>query len=616
MEMKAGSKVLRGAVVCLILAAAMTPVVVLGQVGASRTQAQLSDLMGAAQASGTYAHSAVNAAESFGLTVSSAQSQLSLGDTLLAEAEAYSQTGGNVSAGIESAQEAMQAYTRAATSATVALDDARPTSSADYQLALGAMEEINATAAVVASATAVACEGVGASTAGSGSLAQVCAQVDAKVASAMAGLSQAASLLAGVGGQASDTADITQAKSLVTSAGADVNASETALAAIATYTYSQRGGAYVSAVLTPMSAAANAVIRSEEAFQANLSSLQVAFSSYASAQRSAAANVTLSASSLADAILQVRTGPVDTSLGSAGATAAQVSGNMSALLKISGILALAGVVSDVDACASASSAYQADLAQAGSRVDAYAGTNLTGFTAYLGGVDSAAAAASSSGVAYSTACLKVVSDISILQSIPGVQAIYGDLTSLDISGSVGGVNSALVGEEASMSAVEVDVYALASTVASSEARITVGNGVLRAAGSLLTEGEPFLNYTSLGAVSQASASVQATSQSADSFNSAATSSTLATVGAFAGLNSGLGAAKSSLTAQTNASIDALVAAATYVNDDVRARVAEAASGQAQINAALQFFSSLDIPEGVNALATASAEFQAAAQVSP
>ena len=242
------------AVAVLMVLSALTPIVALGAVSATaQTQSQLTTLIGAAQTSGAYAHSAVVQASARGLTMGSAQAQLGQGDSLLATARADAQSGSNIDAGIQAVQAAMRDYTFASAAASLALSSVGLAGSVDYSVSEAAVTEVNATASIFSSVAAQAC---GAAGTGTDAFAKACSDVKTQVVAARAHLSQAASLLAQANGGASANVDYSQVMSLVTSARADVNATQSDLVTIAAYTYTQRGQTFYATVISPVSAKA------------------------------------------------------------------------------------------------------------------------------------------------------------------------------------------------------------------------------------------------------------------------------------------------------------------------------------------------------------------------
>lgn len=611
MRLHPGRRWLPATVACLLVAGIFAPLAVFGQSGGSQGQAQLAALVSAAAGSKAYATGVVDYAASSGLSVGAAEAKLSLGNSLLAGAQADLSAGAYPS-GIEAAQAAMSDFAAAASDSSVALGNAGLTASADYSAAVSAVAEVNATVNVIASVAAQACAGAS----GAQGLAQTCAQAEAQVATAGTDLSQAASLLVGSNGQAAASADVPQALSLVAQARAAIAPCQAELATIASFTYVQRGEAYVSAVLDPLYASANATLDAEQSVLSSVTAYQASWSGYSQAQASAAAGVTSAASALGTAISQVDPSSVSSSIGSAQSVAGQVSTEMTALLGITLLGTLyPNVIADVNNCATASGAYSSALASAQNWSGAYLQTPLSGFSSYLSTGTSYAAAVQADGSSYASACDTVVTDLSGLLNVLTlgslIQPIYSVLSGLQVSPTVSGANSALSQEIAGMSAVEGALSSLGGAVASGEPSISVSASLLAGAEAVSSEGSAYLNATAMAAMGQVYASVQATSQAAGSFISSAQACLQATVGGYAGALGSLGSASSSLGTQTRASARAAATAASYVQSDSQARAAATAAGRADVSQALQLFSAQNVPDGVSALADASLEFRAA-----
>jgi hypothetical protein len=614
MTPRARRSFLSGLAVCLLVAGAIAPVAVMGlSYGSIQSQVQLSTLLSAALASRSYAYSTVDTAASHGLAVGPSQAQLAEADALLASAQGDARSGSNVTAGIQSVHAAMNYYTDAAISASLALDKAGLASSLEYSETLGTVAAVNATASVVASAAAQGCSAASASN--SSALEQACVDVRSQISAATLHLDQAASLLMSSGGQSNAT--IGQAGSLVATAQAEVAAGQSDLAAIASFSYSQRGHAYFTSVLQPLSASANSTIGAEESFQANLTQFHSAFDAYAIAEESAAVNVTLSVSALANAIAQVNTTAVSSAIGASESTAAAVEADMAELQALPGIRLLTGVSADANATGSAASTYLSALSSAAADSASYSTRSISSFAQYLTAADADSTAVSTSGSAYVSAYAKAIGDLGApaVLSIPGVQAIYSGLSGLQVSGDVSTVGASLGQELTAMTAVNGDEAAASLTITSAEANIQAP-AVVSGASRLFAEGSIFLNQTAAGAASNANSSVHVAAGWAQTFLAAANGSLTATIGAIGSYSQAVASAQGSLALSTGNSVQAVASLVGYVGSDVASRTSDIADAQAQISAALAFFAGLDIPHGAEAAAQAYLFLEAASTLNP
>ena len=615
MNIHSERKWLPAAVALVLIGGIFAPIAVFGQADVSGQQGQLTALIGAAESSRSYAESAVSYAAANGLSVGTAQAQLSQGNSLLATAQADLQAGTNLGGGLLAVQAAMSDYAAAAESTSITLGNAGLTSSVDYYAALSAVTGVNATIDVVASVEAQACGAVAAASVAQGFV-QACAQVNAQVTAARADVSQASSLLVQSSGHVAASANISQALSLVAQARADMQACQSLLLTVASYTYTQRGEAYLTAVVDPLYASANATILSEQSLIANLTGYQSSWTAYALSQGSATANVGSSASALGTAISQVDTGAASISLAAASATAGDVSADMSALLAIAGILALSTLVSAIQACAAATTSYSGALASAGAWSGAYSRTQLSAFSSYLSTGSSDSATVASTGSSFVSAYQTVVADLAPYQfTIPGLQTVYNNLAGLQVSATVIGTNSALSQETSAMGIVQTDISSLNTAVSSGDAAILVSSNLLAHASVLSAEGGAYLNATARSALGEVSALASATLQAAQSYVASAQACLQASVGTYSSAASSLGASDASLGTQTQGSASATATAVTYVQSDSRARTAMAAAGQADLAGALQLFSDQNVSAGVAAMAQASVEFQSASGAS-
>ena len=372
----------------------------------------------------------------------------------------------------------------------------------------------------------------------------------------------------------------------------------------------------MTSVVIPLSSQANATIKSEEAIYANVTQFQSSFNAYAQSQAAASANMVSSASALATAIAKVNTGSVSTNITTAQHAAAEAELNMTALLGLVSGTLFPKVVADINACSSDAASYNSALGSAESQSAAYSQTQLSSYSTYASTMSSDNKSAQSAGSAYASACATVVSDVSTLFSIPGVQAIYTALVGLQISGSENNASASLQQETTAMATVLAEISSFNSTITSSSVEILLGANMVATAGSVPTEASVYVNSTGKAALSEVTTSIQATAQAAQSFVSAANAILRTTVSGFAAGASALSSASASLGSQTQATAGSTLAAAAYVNSDIGARTMEAMTGQLDVSQARQLFSSLNVSGGATAMTNAFLELQAASKVSP
>ncbi|MDG6982120.1 MAG: hypothetical protein JRM74_01560 [Nitrososphaerota archaeon] len=603
-------------VLCLLVAGLLAPIPIAGMPRASAQSAsQLSTLIAATEGSGAYARSVVGYASSQGLSVSSSQALLSQGDGLLAAAQ-QDAVSGNLAAGIGLAQAAMKDYASAAAAASLAISSAGLSATVEYTVVEQAIVEVNATVNAAASVASAACAGAGISSPGGEAFVQACTRLDARIDGAAANLTQAAALAAQADGQASATASFSQAMGLVEAARAGMNSTQSEFMAVASYGYAQRADAYVSAVVDPQYAQANATIGSEQSAVTGLSGYQTSWNAYSQSQASATASIISSASALDGAISQVNTGAVSTSVSAASTTAGKVNSDMSILLNLAGIMAFTNLVQAIQACETATTSYSNTLASAGAWSEAYSGTPLASFSSYLGTGTSDVVAVQSAGSAYVSDYQTVVADLTpILSALPAAQTVYGNLTSLQVSGTVDGANTAFGHETAAMGTVQADASSLNTSVSTSETAILVSGDLLAAASGASASGGAYLNATVRYSLGQVSTYASATAQAAQAFVASAQACLRASIGTYLSADTSLSASGASLGTQTKGSVSATTAAATYLEGDSRVRIAAVAAGRADLTQALQFFSSQNISAGAAAVAQANLEFQAASGAS-
>ncbi len=596
---------------CLIVGGLATPILAAGQTGPlPPTQAQLSALISAAEGSGLYARSVVGYASSHGISTASAQALISHGDAMLASAMADARSGADAD-GALAVQAAMNAYTSAAASASVAIGNAGLAGSLDSYTVEQAIAEVNATASAVASVGASACGQAGVSLGGA-AMVQACSQVEAQVAAARSSLSEAAAYAAQANGSADAAGLLSQAMEMVFAARGNLNSTQAGLLTIASYGYVQRAGAYVTAVIDPLAAQANSTIASEESVNSSYSQFQKGFSSYAQAQAASVSSMESSTSMLSAAISAVDTGAVGSNSTAAEGVSTQVNSDLSALLALPGISVLAGVVSDIGSCQAAAGAFNQAVRAANSQSDGYSLATFSAFSAYLTAMDQDTSNVRSTGTAYVTSYQTVIADLASLQAVPGVATLYSDLANLQVSGSVSGVESSLSQATVAMATVQTDISAYASAVTASAPAVSPQQTLLSAGTSAEADAQVYLNATGSAAMSQAAAAVQAVSQTAASLGVLASSSANSSIGAFAAAGAGVTSSGGALTAQTNSAVGFISAAAASLEADINFRIASTLAAQASIADALSLFSSLSVSRGVSDMAQASLDLRVAA----
>jgi trimeric autotransporter adhesin len=622
---RVGPRLLPAAIACLVLAGVFTPLVLQGQ-GVPPGPGQLSVLIGAAESSRLYAHSAVDFAVSHGLAMAGAQSRLDQGDSLLAAAKADAQAGNNLAAGIQAAEAAMSAYTGASTEATIALNNAGLTTSFDYYAAEDAIVEINATASVALAVTVQACASAGSAALNASAFAQSCSQVSTQVASARAHLKQAASLLVQAHGQANATLNLSQAFSLIESARGEVASCQSALVTIASYSYSARGRAYVSSVIVPFSAKANATIKAEQSVLANLTQLQRTYSAYDQSQSNAVANVTSSASAVASVITQAQTdaATVSTKVSSAQSTETQtqqdLSGISSLIAPFTSVSAVAALQASIQTAESSATAYSSKASIAGNDASAVDSTSIASLSTYLTTVQGDQTSVSAAAATYSSACASVQAQLTAVVDLGIISGLAQWQTNLAtdcsaVTSTTANLGAAIQSEVSDITKIQTKASSFASVISSSTSAILVDTSLVSTAGSVSTKGKTYVNATSNVALAKVSTEVQATAQTAQSLIASANACLQASVSAYASSALALSNSAAALRTQSHGYVTMLATAASYVGSDTRTRTSDAAMGRADVSQALKLFSALNISAGAATLAQASIEFQTASSVS-
>jgi trimeric autotransporter adhesin len=622
---RVGSRLLPAAIACLFLAGVFTPLALQGQ-GVPAGPAQLSVLIGAAESSRLYAHSAVDFAVSHGLAVAGAQSHLDQGDSLLASAKADAQAGNDLAAGIQAAEAAMSAYTEASAEATIALSNAGLATSFDYYAAEDAIVEINATASVALAVTAQACASAGAAALNAAAFAQACSQVNTQVRSTRANLNQAASLLVHAHGQANATLNLSQAILLIESARGEVASCQSALVTIASYSYSARGRAFVSSVVVPLSAQANATIKAEQSVLANLTQLESTYAAYDQSQSTAVANVTSSASAVATVISQAETdaATVSTKVSSAQSTETQtqqdLSGISSLIAPFTSVNAVAALQTSIQTAESSGTAYSSKASAAGNDVSALDSTSIASLSTYLTTVQGDQTSVSAYTAAYTSACSSVQAQLTAVVNLGIISGLAQWQTNLTtdcsaVTSTTSNLGTAIQSVVSDITTLQSKASSLASVISSSTSAVLVDTSLVSTAGSISTKGKAYVNATSNAALAKVSTEVQATAQTAQSLITSANACLQASVSAYASGALVLSNSAASLRTQSHGYVTMLATAASYVSSDTRTRTSDAVVGRADVSQALQLFSALNVSAGAATMAQASVEFQAASSVS-
>ncbi len=625
MNAMGGRILLPATIACLVVAGVFTPLVLQGQ-GSQTGPSQLSVLVRAAESSKLYAHATVDFAVSHRLAVTGAKAQLDQGDSLLTSAKADSQAGNNLAAGIQSAEAAMSAYTEASTEATVALSNAGLAASADYYAAEDAIVEINATASAALSVAAQACASADAAALNAAAFADACSKVNTQVASARAHLSQAASLLVRANGQANATFDFSPVISLIASARGEVTSCQSALATIASYSYSTRARSFVSTVIVPLSAQANATIKAEQSIMANLTQLESTYAAYDGSQASAVASLTSSAAAVSSAISQAQTdvASVSTSVSAAHSTEVQaqqdLAGISSLIAPFIGVSAVASLQASIQAAELSATAYDAKATTVGNDASAFASTSVSSLSAYLTTVQGDQTSVSAAASLYTSACATVQAQLATVVSLGIISGLaqWQTILSTDcssVTSTTAGLGTALQTEVSDITSLQTKASSFASSISGSTSAILVGPALISTAGSVSAEGKSFVNTTLSAALAKVSTEVQATAQAAQSLITSASAGLQVSVSTFASDALALSNSAVALRTQSQSYLMVLTTAGSYLNSDTRSRVSEAAIGQADISQAMQLFSGLNVSAGAASMAQAYLEFQAASSVS-
>lgn len=597
------------AIVVGLIISVFVPAVALGQNDSANSQAALGEIITAAESAEAYANETVMLAAAHGVSVSSAQSQLSQGDSLLAQAKSDAQAGA-MAAGTQAAQASMAAYAGAAAAASLALTNAGFSLGTDYEAAVSAATEVNATLSVVAAVSARACGSAGGVIVNS----STCSQASAQISAARTDLDRASSLLVQSSGQENASGTLPQALSLIAGARNQAQAAVLTISTLAAHTYSQRAQAYVSAVVDPLAAQANYTVESESSVNSSFSQLQADYTSYSGTQESSIGAVTGSASTLTASIAAVDVNGVDASSASAEAVATQVETNLSALLALPGVTLQAGVVSDIKSCQSALSSYAQSVDAVVSGTDAFQSTKISAFQAYTASLGQNASEVGAMGGAYVSAYGRVLSDLASILGVPGVSAIYGNLSGLQVSGSVNGLDASLAAAVSTVTTVQSDAAAFAGAVTAQAASVTLSTSLLDNASADVAAAVPFLSGTGASAMSNVSSSLLGVQRSSGNFAGQAGLMTNETVGLFGAAAAALATDGGDVVTETNATGGAISAAAGYLASDLAFRASMVAAAQGELGTALELFSELDVSGGTSAIAQASIDFHDASSV--
>lgn len=625
MNVMGGRRLLPAAIACLVLVGVFTPIVLQGQAAPTGPN-QLSVLIGAAESSKLYAHATVDYAVSHRLAVTGAQAQLNQGDSLITSAKADAQTGNNLAAGIQAAEAAMSAYTAASTEATLALSNAGLTASVDYYAAEDAIVEINATASAALSVAAQACANAGAAALNAAAFAQACSQVKAQVASARVHLGQAASLLIQANAHASAALNLTQALSLIASARGEVASCQSAVITIASYSYSARARAFITSVVVPLSAQANATIKADQSILANLTQLESTYAAYDRSQASAVSTVTSSAGAVSSAISQAQTdvASVSTRVSAAHNTEVQAqqdfAGVSTLIAPFTSVSAVASLQASIQAAESSATAYDSKANAAGNDASAFASIGINGLPAYLNMVQGDETSVSAAASAYTSACASVQAQLATVVNLGIISGLAQWQTALStdcssVTSTTAGLGTALQTEVSEITTLQSDAISLGSAISASTSAILVANSLLSTAASVSAAGKAYVNATSSIALDKVSTEVQTTAHAAQSLIASANACLQSSVSAFSSSALALSNSAAALRTQSQSYVTTLVTASSYVNSDTHTRISEAATGQADVSRALQLFSGLNVSAGAAEMTNAYLEFQAASSVS-
>lgn len=616
--------VLSAAAVCLLVAGVLTPIAVLAQLNPSPTpQQQLSAMVSAAESSRAYASSVVSAATLHNLDTSSADSQIAVGDRLLANATSDLSSGTNIAAGLVAAHSAMRAYAGAAATASLVLEQSGFTASVDLAGTSAAVAEVNATASLVASLAAHACSTTMVSAANEGAFNHTCAGISMGVANATLHLRQAAAVVAQVQAGASASASLSGAIRLIAESRAEVETASSLLQTVAAYSYSQRGQVFVETDLSQLYASANATVRTQGSAFANLVQLGGSFNSSLSARASGVANVTTAASNLLASIQSVNTtsDSVTSSISAALSTATKVKNNLTALgILVNGIQAGANLSTAIQTALTAEGDYATSLSVATGDIAGFSAYTLAGFHNYLTAVTAQQGFVDSNGTAYTRAYYEVQVQLKLLIAtglVLGLGQFNSTLTVLgkSVISTASNVHGALEGYVQASAAMNGEIAAMVNATSSASAWVEVDNSTLSTISTIAATESTYLSQSGNATVYEASAYLHTTATEATSFIASSRASIHGNVSTFTSAQASLSSRGQELVSNSSTSARAVATATAAVKADLQARTSAITSANADTSYALAMFSSLNIGAGVSAMAQASVELQAASATS-
>jgi hypothetical protein len=595
------------AALCILLAGAFIPATALSQTtSAQNSQGQLQTMIGLAEASRSYAQSVVEYASSNGLDVPDARALINAGDSFLATAKGDATSGADLQAGITAAQSAMREYTYASANATVTFNSGL-LASAEADSNSSAIAEVNFTASAVAYASQQAYLSASAGERGSATFSQAYGNVSSGVQNARAYLSQAAALVEGFRAGSLTTSSLSQAKSLVGEARAQLVAAGSALASLAALAYPDR----LKAFLAPALLAANSSVTSQASLLSNITLLESGLDSYAQAQASAASSIESSAAGLETVIASVDLGSAATAISAARHVTTLVQGNLTELASlVSSLPGSASLNTSIYAAQSAAASYSHDAALTSTASASFEGTVLVDFPAYAASIGANGSNLLSSSQEYVSSYGFAVGNLTafvgsgLVPPLIGAQllSLQTNLNSLYSSTVTltDNVNYYVQSEVQTMDSVTTALYSLFQHVGSSSSQIEVSQASIAALASVYGEEKAYLNYTGLASLSVAVSFVDQTNKSAVAYIAAAEAAFQATIGAFGGDVSSLSILGIQLRSQIHLALGALASAAAYVKADSDARAASLSSALGEISAALASFEGLDVAAGAAA----------------
>jgi len=617
------NRVIGFVIVLMMLIVAIVPLTFNAQGASVEPQStQLQTLIRTAISSRNYAITTVNFAMDQRLSVSGSQTLLASGNASLAASQSDLSSDSNLTDGIQLAQIAMSDFTKAATSASLSLQNSTNTF-LQISASLDSISASNNTSTQLSSTISLACAANPTNSSYNSQFKKYCTSGITYIGLATADLKQA-SLLLLPSETGMSAAGISHAQNLIEYANGNISLAATVVSQLAQLSYSQRVQQYITGPLAQSLSIANSTVSAQTNLVSSFSSALASYQSFSSQQSSvinsvefgaSAASVSASSATTAINVVSYDAASEQTTLSQASSDMTQLYSLILGLSSLPTLTQLQTDISNVEAAISSSSTSSAGLE---SQPGSFSQVTLNSLSVYSTTFQTAVNTAGSNNNELLTSVSSIQADInSAVTNYPLIASalVPWQSTLSTLYQSLSSSASTLVSDSQTattgLASLATSSNSLQSTLYSSN--IEVSSALESSVSSIYSSEGQYLNATALAKLQSSLTSILSISHMATSFVSSANSLFSVSMSGLSNAVQMLSSSGSSLETQAASTSSVMTTASIYLSSDLRVRSQALASANQDISQALVMFGDLQISQGVSLLSQASLQTQIASE---